>query len=50
MTQRYEHRPAGDKWAIFDNRVGRVIGHLRSLATADQIVSELNKMEAADAA
>lgn len=45
MTQRYEHRPAGKKWAIFDHKVGKAIATVHSGATAEHVVIELNKME-----
>jgi hypothetical protein len=48
--QRYEHKCVGDKWAIVDHKRRRVIGHLRSQHTAEMVVSELNKMEAAHGA
>lgn len=49
MTQRYEHKRAIDKWAIVDNKLGRVIGHLGSRMVAEQVVRELNTLEAANA-
>lgn len=55
--KRYEHQLVDDEqsvsygaFAIVDNKIERVIGHLRSRIVADTVVFELNKMEAADAA
>ena len=45
---RYEHKRVEDKWAVVDNKLGRVIGHLRSRVVADTIVRELNTLEAAN--
>ena len=49
MTQRYEHKRTIDRWAIVDNKLGRVIGHLHSRVVADTVVRELNTLEAANA-
>jgi hypothetical protein len=55
--KRYEHQLVDDedclqhgKFAIIDNKLGRGIGHLGNRMVADQVVSELNKMEAANVA
>lgn len=54
---RYEHRLVDDeqsvshgKFEIIDNKLGRGIGRLGNRTVAEQVVNELNKMEAADAA
>jgi hypothetical protein len=55
--KRYEHQLVDDEqsvshgaFAIVDNKIGRVIGHLGNRMVADQVVAELNKMEAANVA
>jgi hypothetical protein len=51
MPLRYTYQPGEDKkWAIHDRKLGRVIGHIHNRLVAQQVVRELNTMEAADAA